>query len=189
VTPTDDLRLTLRMNLDETIPPGGTDADTMFTDAEIDNLLTQSQTIEEASWRGWVVKCMRLTLQALESGGGALVQFQMGSEQFKWSEGGSGNVGDICKSMIEFWWNQIPAGMVPTVGSGGARILSIQAVPMPGINTPYYTPSDPNTLVDPWIGSGSTPWLPSDPSRLLAYIKAGWRWPSAETYVATVPEK
>jgi hypothetical protein len=189
VTPTDDLRLTLRMNLDETITPGGTDADTMFTDVEIDNLLTQSQTIEEASWRGWVVKCMRLTLQALESGGGALVQFQMGSEQFKWSEGGSGNVGDICKSMIEFWWNQIPAGMVPTVGSGGARILSIQAVPMPGINTPYYTPSDPNTLVDPWMGSGSTPWLPSDPSRLLAYIKAGWRWPSAEIYVATVPEK
>lgn len=190
MTPTDDLRLTLRMNLNEPIPSGGTDADTMFTNAEIDNLLIQSQTIEEASWRGWVVKCMRLQLQALETGGGVLVQAQMGSEQFKWSEGAAVNITDICKSMVEYWWNQIPADMLPNGGvlSGGARILSIQAVPMPGINSPFYTPSDPNSLGDPWMGSGSTPWWPGDLSRLLRYIKAGWKWPSAETVEATIPE-
>ena len=184
MTPTDDLRLTLRMNLDEVIPEGGTDADTLFTNAEIDNLLIQSQTIEEASWRGWVVKGIRLAM----STAGGLISAQMGSEQFKWSD--PSDLLDFCKQMAEYWWNQIPPGQSPEVGgvAGGARILSIAAVPMPGINVPYYTPSDPN---DPWQGAPGTgvPWWPGDMSRLLHYIKAGWRWPSAETVVATVPEQ
>jgi hypothetical protein len=188
MTPTDDLRLTLRMNLDEVIDAGETAADTLFSDAEIDNLLLQSQTIEEASWRGWVVKCMRLSMQALESGGGGLVSAQMGSEQFKWSESAAGNVTEVCTDIVQYWWDQIPAGLAPAGGGGGARILSIRAVPLPGINAPYTTSSDPNSYGDPWLGSSATPWWPGDPSRLLHYLKAGWRWPSAETYTATIPE-
>src|SRR5262245_31787177 len=124
MTPTDDLRLTLRMNLDETIPPGGTDADTMFTDAEIDNLLMQSQTIEEASWRGWVIKGIRLATATA----GGLVQAQMGSENFKWAD--PSDILDFCKDMAKFWYDQIPPGMAPQVG-GGARILTIMPVPVP----------------------------------------------------------
>jgi hypothetical protein len=179
------------MNLDEVIGAGETAADTMFSDAEIDNLLLQSQTIEEASWRGWVVKCMRLSLEALNGGGGgALVSAQMGSEQFKWSEDAASSPTEICGTLVEYWWNQIPAGMAPSggAGAGGARILSIRAVPMPGINTAYTTASDPNSYGDPWLGSSSQPWWPGDPSRLLYYLKSGWRWPSAESYVQTVPE-
>jgi len=183
MTPTDDLRLTLRMNLDEVIPEGGTDADTLFTDAEIDNLLIQSKTIEEASWRGWVIKGMRLAMQSM-SGGGGLISAQMGAEQFKWSEGTTLDLFNLCKQMAEYWWNQIPAGMAPSVG-GGARILTIQPVPIPGINVPSAMPSDPN---DPFVGVSGSPWWPGDMSRLLSYVKHGWKWPSAETYVATIPE-
>ena len=178
MTPTDDLRLTLRMNLNEVIPPGGTDADTMFSDAEIDNLLTQSDTIEEASWRGWVIKGMRLAMATA----GGLTQAQMGSEQFKWTA--PTDLFDLCKQMAQYWWDQIPAGMAPSVGAG-ALILSIAQVPIPGINAPSYTPSFQG---DPWLGNTGQPWWPGDMSRLLSYIKAGWKWPSAETYAATVPE-
>lgn len=187
MTPTDDLRLTLRMNLNEMIPEGGTDADTMFLDAEIDNLLIQSKTIEEASWRGWVVKCMRLAEASLSGGGGggALVQAQMGSEQFKWSEPTQADISSGCQDIVKYWWDQIPLGTAPSIG-GGARILTIAQVPIPGINVPSAMPSVPG---DPWMGTSGSPWWPGDMSRLLSYIKHGWQWPSAETYAATVPEE
>ena len=177
MTPTDDLRLTLRMNLDETIPPGGTDADTLFTDAEIDNLLMQSQTIEEASWRGWVIKGIRMAMATA----GGLVSAQMGSEQFKWSD--PSDLLDFCKQMAQYWYDQIPAGMAPAVGSG-ARILTIADVPMPGINVPNYGYG----MDDPWSGTAATPWWPGDMSRLLMYIKLGWKWPGPEIVAATIPE-
>ena len=178
MTPTDDLRLTLRMNLDETVPPGGTDADTMFTDAEIDNLLISSQTIEEASWRGWVIKGMRIAMATL----GNLTQADMGAESFRWAD--PKDLLDFCKEMAGMWWDQIPAGMAPTIG-GGALILSIAPVPMPGINVPV----TPSMMSDQWCwGTGSDYWWPGDMSRLLMYIKAGWRWPSAEIVVETIPQ-
>ena len=182
MTPTDDLRLTLRMNLDETIPPGGTDADTMFTNAEIDNLLMQSQTIEEASWRGWVIKGIRL---ATASAGG-LVQAQMGAEQFKWAD--PSDLFKLCQDMAKFWFDQIPPGLAPDVGGNNPRILTIYPVPVPGVNVPSDVPSDIGYTTNPWAGTPDQPWWPGDMSRLLSYIKAGWRWPSAEVVVATVPE-
>lgn len=51
--PTAELRTKLRRLLDERIPAGGTDADTRFTDAEIDELLTEASSIEEAAAAGW----------------------------------------------------------------------------------------------------------------------------------------
>jgi hypothetical protein len=174
MTPTDDLRLTLRMNLDEVIPPGGTDADTMFTDAEIDNLLSQSQTIEEASWRGWVLKGMRVAMSAV----GGLETAQMGSENFRWAS--ASDFLDLAKQMAGYWWDQIPTGMTPDVGGTGI-ILSIAPVPMPGINVPV------GDMGDQWSTSG-TVWWPGDLSRLQTYIKHGWQWPSAETYQATIPQ-
>lgn len=186
MTPTDDLRLTLRMNLNEVIPPGGSDTDTLFLDAEIDNLLTQSQSIEEASWRGWVIKGMRLAMDAMSSTGGGLVSAQMGAEQFKWAEASITDLFDLCKQMAQYWWDRIPAGMAPSLGGGGARILTIATVPIPGVNAPSAVPSDPQ---DPWIGYGDSPWWPGDMSRLLSYIKQhGWQWQAAEQYVATIPE-
>lgn len=51
--PTAELRTRLRRLIDERIPSGGTDADTRFTDAEIDDLLTEASSIEEAAAAGW----------------------------------------------------------------------------------------------------------------------------------------
>lgn len=53
MTPTNELREELREMLAETIPPGGTDADTNFTDAQIDRLLTRSVSIYTAASKGW----------------------------------------------------------------------------------------------------------------------------------------
>jgi hypothetical protein len=126
-----------------------------------------------------VLKGMRIAMATV----GNLTQAQMGSEQFRWAD--PGDLLDFCKQMAQFWFDQIPAGMAPLVG-GGALILTIAQVPIPGVNVPSAAPSIPG---DPWMGPSGSPWWPGDMSRLLSYIKAGWQWPSAEKVLATVPEQ
>ncbi len=46
----------LRLYLGEVIPSGGTDADTMFTNDDIDTLLTQAGTPVSAAVLGWQAK-------------------------------------------------------------------------------------------------------------------------------------
>ena len=47
MTPTDKLRGRLRRLLDEKIPPSGTDADTRFSDEELDDLLEEALTLKK----------------------------------------------------------------------------------------------------------------------------------------------
>lgn len=54
--PTPELRTKLRKLLDERIPEGGSDADTRFTDADIDELLIEAANIYEAAAAGWTLK-------------------------------------------------------------------------------------------------------------------------------------
>jgi hypothetical protein len=56
VTPTPELRTKLRKLLDERIPDGGSEADTRFTDADIDELLIDATNIYEAAAAGWTIK-------------------------------------------------------------------------------------------------------------------------------------
>ena len=56
MTPTSELRTKLRKLLDEQIPAGGSDADTRFSDADIDELLIDATNIYEASAAGWTIK-------------------------------------------------------------------------------------------------------------------------------------
>lgn len=56
MTPTAELETRLRKYLNEKIPANGTDADTNFTNAEIDDLLTQASNIYEAAAAGWTIK-------------------------------------------------------------------------------------------------------------------------------------
>lgn len=56
MTPTEELRTKLRKLLDERIPEGGSDADTRFTDADIDELLIDATNIYEAAAAGWTLK-------------------------------------------------------------------------------------------------------------------------------------
>ena len=46
----------MRKLLDEQIPAGGSDADTRFSDADIDELLIDATNIYEASAAGWTIK-------------------------------------------------------------------------------------------------------------------------------------
>lgn len=59
MTPTAELRDRLRRLIDEVIPQGGTDADTRFTDAELDEILEGVQYLEEAASEVWELKAAR----------------------------------------------------------------------------------------------------------------------------------
>ncbi len=56
MTPTTELRAKLRKLLDERIPEDGSDADTRFTDADIDELLIDATNLYEAAAAGWTLK-------------------------------------------------------------------------------------------------------------------------------------
>lgn len=68
----------VRQNTGETIPAGGTDADTMFTDDEVLGFLTQcNQLINLSSAAAWRVKAARLS---------TLVDVQEGNSSRKMSQ-------------------------------------------------------------------------------------------------------
>lgn len=56
MTPTPELRTKLRKLLDERIPEDGSDTDTRFSDADIDELLIDATNIYEAAAAGWTLK-------------------------------------------------------------------------------------------------------------------------------------
>ena len=76
MTPTPALRTQLRLLIDESIPPEGSDSDTLFTDGEIDVLLETSRTIEQAAAAGWRLKAQR------QMNPNAVVQARFGAESF-----------------------------------------------------------------------------------------------------------
>lgn len=59
MTPTSELRAQLRVLADESIPAGGSDADTRFTDAELDQILTAASSVESAAAEAWRRKAAR----------------------------------------------------------------------------------------------------------------------------------
>lgn len=50
----------LRQKLGESVPEGGTDADTLFSDAQIADFLATTTTMEEAAYEGWIAKAAEL---------------------------------------------------------------------------------------------------------------------------------
>lgn len=46
----------LRLKIGESIPAGGTEADTLFTDAQLENWLDTNSTIESAALEAWQAK-------------------------------------------------------------------------------------------------------------------------------------
>ena len=51
----------LRQQLGEMIPGGGSDADTLFSDDEIDDLLEQYPDMDLAVYEGWKIKAAKLS--------------------------------------------------------------------------------------------------------------------------------
>lgn len=79
MTPTSELRTQLRALIDEAIPPGGTDADTRFSDAEIEAFLLAAATLNAAAAAGWMAKAGKA---AGERGG--LIEVGVGTERMRW---------------------------------------------------------------------------------------------------------
>lgn len=126
--PTDTLRRVLRGNLEERIPPGGSQTDTLFANDEIDELLIDSGSIEEASWRGWLRKGLRV-LQP-----GTLVSANMGSETFKFQDPAA--LQKIAQGQADYWYGLIPPGDVPASVVPGSRVIEVAGPVLPGINAP-----------------------------------------------------
>lgn len=99
--PTAELRDRLRRLIDEVIPPGGTEADTRFTDAELDEILEEVQYIEEAAAEAWERKAAR----AMSERGG-LEESQAGDERFRFVS--LTDYRDHCLAMAERYRAKVP---------------------------------------------------------------------------------
>ncbi len=112
MTPTPELRAELRELIDEVIPPGGTDTDTRFTDAQIDVLLTATSHIYEAAANGWARKAAR----AMSERGG-LEESQAGNERLKFVS--LKDYRDHCLAMAKMYRDMVPGK--------GSRLLAFDA--------------------------------------------------------------
>jgi len=101
VTPTEELRTKLRRALDEVIPESGTESDTRFTDAEIDELLEEADCLEEAAAEGWFRKAGR----AMSERGG-LEESSAGDEKHRFVK--LQDYRDHCLSMARLYSDRIP---------------------------------------------------------------------------------
>ena len=81
MTPTPELRTKLRKLLDERIPEGGSDVDTRFTDADIDELLSEAANIYGAAAAGWTLKATMFQREA-----GQIQSYSVGQERYEMSD-------------------------------------------------------------------------------------------------------
>ena len=80
MTLTPELRTKLRKLLDEQIPAGGSDADTRFSDADIDELLSEAANIYGAAAAGWTLKASMFQREA-----GQIQSYSVGQERYEMS--------------------------------------------------------------------------------------------------------
>ena len=138
MTPTQELGAALRTNLDEVVPPGGTDTSTAFSDTEIESLLSQANSVEEASYKGWLLKATRVYRP------GRLTQARVGQESYTWAS--TKETFDAYMKMADMWRGRIPPGTTDE-GSGSSRVL----VP----TVPLYSTSDDIGYTTPRYRGGS----------------------------------
>lgn len=78
--PTPELRKELRELLDEEIPPGGTEANTEFTDEQINRILKSSANVYAAAAEGWRRKTGRIQRKL-----GFVSSYQVGNERYDYT--------------------------------------------------------------------------------------------------------
>ena len=144
VVPTPESIALLRVLLNDPVPPGGTDADCMFTDAALAAILSLSDTMAEAAYLGWSQKAMlyadpnRITRGTI---GSETLEFPDPKDLIQWA-----------KDQADWWKQQMP---------GGTEVMLIRSVHNPcffGVEGPYSEQCGPN-------GRAGT-WLDDDASRL-----------------------
>lgn len=116
--PTPELRTELRELIDEVIPEGGTEADTRFTDAQLDALIEKANTIEEAAAAAWERKGLR----AMSERGG-LEESQAGNERMKFVSIEAYR--DHCFQMAAYFRGKVPGG--------GSRLFVYEAPKIEGV--------------------------------------------------------
>jgi hypothetical protein len=112
MTPTTELRAKLRKLLDERIPRGGSDADTRFTDAEVDELLRESANIHAAAAIGWTRKAAMFQREA-----GQIQSYSVGQERYEMSNP---------KDMMEYALKMAETYSRMAAGSIGSVILKFK---------------------------------------------------------------
>ena len=114
MTPTEELRQQLRDLLDEAIPQGGTDADTRFSDAHIDRLLTNYPNVYLAASEGWTIKAGRMQREL-----GHMAETQAGDERYQ--RVNLTTAVNYCLTMAKQF-----AEIGNSMASGGSRLLGIE---------------------------------------------------------------
>jgi len=112
MTPTSELRTKLRKLLDERIPDGGSDADTRFPDADLDELLVDAANIYEAAAAGWTLKAGMFQREL-----GQIESYAVGQERYDMRK--LKDMLDYALKMAETYSRMATSGM-------GSMILRIQ---------------------------------------------------------------
>ncbi len=110
--PTPELRTKLRKLLDERIPEGGSDADTRFLDADIDELLIDAANIYEAAAAGWTLKAGMLQREL-----GQIESYSVGQERYDMRK---------LQDMVNYALKMAETYSRMAAGSMGSMILRIQ---------------------------------------------------------------
>lgn len=77
--PTPALRTALRILIDEPVPDGGADEDTLFANDEIDGLLSAADDLYAAAGSGWRLKAGRV----VSASAGEITESAVGAERYR----------------------------------------------------------------------------------------------------------
>ena len=118
--PTPELRTRLRSLIAERIPEGGDEIDTNFTTTDIDGLLKAADVIEEAAYRGWILKATWV-LEGKE----LLISANVGGESFNFAT--PFELHKAFMDMADYYKAQIP--LPAQDANPGSRIFSMAPDP------------------------------------------------------------
>lgn len=112
---TDELVRKLRRYTNEAIPAGGSAADTAFSEADIADLIADSDNLYAAAAQGWRLKAATLTAEA-----GQIKKYSIGQETYERTT--SSDYAAYCLEMASMY-----DGMSAKIDAGaGSRILSVR---------------------------------------------------------------
>lgn len=123
MTPTEELRSRLRKIIDESVPVGGTDGDTRFSDADINELLSDAENVYLAASEGWTLKAGKMQSEL-----GVLTETQAGDERHKRVD--LSTVRNYCIGMARIY-----AEKGKELLGGGSRLMGFE-FPAPKVGDP-----------------------------------------------------
>ena len=105
MTPTAPLRTALRILIDEPVPDGGADEDTLFSNPEIDQLLSGADDLYVAAGAGWRLKAGRVVSTSV----GELTETAVGAERYRFVD--PATRAKLAQDMAEMYDQRSPLGV------------------------------------------------------------------------------